>query len=124
MSEAKEKSHTIEFRNNNNNLSEKEDDKVTRKYCCWSPYCFTIWNVKQSITEGGNEKMIELNVVVESLRLATSTSFLVLILLGILATKLAGKSRAFTFPFLDNLAYLIGLCKMLKKEKRKNRRLG
>ena len=53
--------------------------------------------------------MIELNVVVESLRLATNTSFLVLILLGILATKLAGKIRAFTFPFLDNLAYLIEL---------------
>ena len=69
MSVPSKSSHTIEFNENNNNQgTKKEDNEVTRKYCCWSSSCFTIWNVKQSVTEGGNEKMIELNVVVESLR--------------------------------------------------------
>ena len=73
MSVPSKSSHTIEFNENNNSqATKKEDHEVTRKYCCWSPSCFTIWNVKQSVTEGGNEKMIELNVVVESLRLATN----------------------------------------------------
>ena len=72
MSVPSKSSHTIEFNENNNNqATKKEDHEVTRKYCCWSPSCFTIWNVKQSVTEGGNEKMIELNVVVESLRWKT-----------------------------------------------------
>ena len=69
MSVPSKSSHTIDFNENNNNqATKKEDHEVTRKYCCWSQSCFTIWNVKQSVTEGGNEKMIELNVVAESLR--------------------------------------------------------
>ena len=102
MSASNENCHTVEL-SNNTNLSVKEDDKVTKKYFCWSPFCFTLFNIKQSITEGENEKMIELNVVVESLRLASNTSFLVLILLGILATKLAGMFSTFSVFFLEFL---------------------
>ena len=59
--------HTTETQENPEIDSDDEDDTQSTKYCCGIPGCFALWRVKP-LKEGGKEKVLDMNLTVESLR--------------------------------------------------------
>ena len=89
---------TTKFETQSIEIKENPDEIIEEKRLC----CFTLWQVKRCTTEGGREKMIEINVTVESLRFATNLSFFILILLGVITTHTFGKKTLVDYRLKNN----------------------